>query len=66
MDKAVLNINKNFAPGLTYVAIFRVKSPRGLLFLELFPIVRLKARTSELTQAREEDRLKREKEDAVG
>ena len=65
VDKAVLNISKkDFAPGLTYVAISRVKSLRGLLFLEPFPIARLKVRTSELTQARESDRLKREKEEA--
>ena len=29
-----------------------------------FPFARLKAKTSELTQAREEDRLKREREEA--
>ena len=39
VNKAVLYLGKkDFAPGLTYVAISRVKSLRGLLFLEPFSI----------------------------
>jgi hypothetical protein len=44
--KAVLDISgeTDFAPGLTYVAMSRVKSPKGLMFEDSFDLQRLQKR----------------------
>jgi hypothetical protein len=50
---------KDFAPGLTYVAISRVRSLRGIMFEEPFDFNRLKASTSDVTIMRATDAAKR-------
>ncbi|EED11951.1 ATP-dependent DNA helicase PIF1, putative [Talaromyces stipitatus ATCC 10500] len=54
--RAVLNIKeKDFAPGLTYVAISRVKSLDGILFEEPFDYERFSHKKSDTEIMREED-----------
>lgn len=61
VDKAVMNIadKKDFTPGLTYVAISRVKSLYGLLFEESFDLKRLRTASSETTIMRAADHDRR-------
>jgi len=64
VERAVLNLSgkKDFAPGLTYVAISRVKSLRGLLFEESFDLERLRTGQSRTTAMRHEDYLRRQRQ----
>jgi ATP-dependent DNA helicase PIF1 len=56
LDQAVLNItDKEFAPGLTYVAVSCVRTLDGLLFEEPFDFSRFKPRKSTTKQMRHED-----------
>jgi ATP-dependent DNA helicase PIF1 len=59
--RAVLNPGKkkDFAPGLTYVAISRVRSLPGIMFEEPFDFKRLKSSTSDITIMRATDAAKR-------
>jgi hypothetical protein len=61
VDRAVLNTGKkkDFAPGLTYVAISRVRSLPGIMFEEPFDFKRLKSSTSYITIMRATDAAKR-------
>jgi hypothetical protein len=60
LDKAVLNVtNREFVPGLTYVAVSRVCSLGGLLFEQGFDFSRLKPRKSKTKQMRHEDTIQR-------
>jgi hypothetical protein len=65
VDRAVLNSGKkkDFAPGLTYVAISRVRSLRGIMFEEPFDFKRLKFRTTEVTIMRATDAAKRARQE---
>jgi hypothetical protein len=46
LDKAVINLgDKDFTPGLSFVAMSRVKKLSGLLFKTSFPISRLQKPT---------------------
>ncbi|OXV06635.1 hypothetical protein Egran_05597, partial [Elaphomyces granulatus] len=64
VNKAVLRIGsrKDFAPGLTYVGISRVKSLHGLIFEEAFDLERLRMVPSRTTAMREEDCLRRQQQ----
>ena len=57
VEKAVLNINNetDFAPGLTYVAVSRVKSLNGLMFEECFDLKRLQTKDNTTIAARKMD-----------
>lgn len=62
VDRAVLNIAaSDFMPGLTYVALSRVKTLAGLLFEEPFDFVRLKLHTKPkpIVKMREDDATRR-------
>jgi hypothetical protein len=64
LDQAVLNItDKEFAPGLTYVAVSRVRSLDGLLFEQSFDFSRFKPRKSTIKQMRHEDAIRRSKQE---
>jgi ATP-dependent DNA helicase PIF1 len=53
---ALLNISdRDFAPGLTYVAISRLKSLDGILFEEAFDFERFQARQRETMRMRQAD-----------
>ena len=58
---AVLNPSKkkDFAPGLTYVAISRVRSLPSIIFKEPFNFKRLKSSISDITIMRATDAAKR-------
>ncbi|KAH7082829.1 hypothetical protein BKA63DRAFT_529794 [Paraphoma chrysanthemicola] len=61
LDRAILNLSgkQDFAAGLTYVAISRVRSLGGLLFEELFGYARLKAKASDTVIMRNADYARR-------
>jgi hypothetical protein len=61
VDRAVLNPGKkkDFAPGLSYVAISRVRSLPGIMFEEPFDFNRLKSRMSDITIMRAADAARR-------
>ena len=61
VNRAVLNPGKkkDFAPGLTYVAISRVRSLPGIMFEEPFDFNRLKSSTSDITIMRAADVARR-------
>ena len=64
VKRAVLNIaNRDFTPGLTYVAVSRVETLGGVLFEEPFDYFeRFKPRVSKTTEWREQDASRRRKE----
>jgi hypothetical protein len=66
VDRAVLNPGKkkDFAPGLTYVAISRVRSLPGIMFEEPFDFNRLKSSTSDITIMRAADVARRPQQEA--
>ena len=56
VDRAVLNLNnRDFAPGLSYVVVSRVKTLQGILFEEPFDFERFHPRPSETVRARMDD-----------
>ena len=56
VEKAVLNISEaDFAPGLTYVAVSRVKSLNGLMFEEPFDLQGLQKKDGTTIAARKMD-----------
>jgi hypothetical protein len=61
VDKAILNLSgkQDFAAGLTYVAISRVRSLRGIVFEEPFGLSRLKYKPSETVIMRNADYVRR-------
>ena len=60
LDKVVMDIaDKDFTPGLTYVAVSRVRSIRGLLFDREFAFHRFLERPSNVRRMREEDKTRR-------
>jgi ATP-dependent exoDNAse (exonuclease V) alpha subunit len=61
LNDAVLNItDKDFSPGLTYVAVSRVKELSGIMFEESFDYDRFKPSTrSSIVTARDEDAERR-------
>ena len=60
VEKAVLNIlSCDFVPGLSYVAVSRVKTLRGILFEEPFDYERFRARQNETVRSRNADRERR-------
>jgi hypothetical protein len=64
IDKAVLNItDREFVPGLTYVAVSCVRSLSGLLFEQGFNFSRFKPRKLKTKQMRHEDTLRRRKQE---
>jgi ATP-dependent DNA helicase PIF1 len=64
LDQAVLNItDREFAPGLTYVAVSRVRSLQGLMFEQSFDYSRFKPRKSKTKQMRHEDAVRRKKQE---
>jgi len=62
VEKAVLNISSesDFAPGLTYVVVSRVKSLKGLMFEECFDLQRLQRKNGITTAARKMDECLRQ------
>jgi ATP-dependent exoDNAse (exonuclease V) alpha subunit len=64
VKRAVLNIaNRDFTPGLTYVAVSRVETLNGVLFEESFDFVeRFKRRVTKTAEWREQDANRRRKE----
>jgi ATP-dependent DNA helicase PIF1 len=63
VEQAVLNItDRDFAPGLTYVAVSRVKSLHGLLFEESFDFERFRPTESATSRMRKEDIARRRHE----
>ncbi|OXV07313.1 hypothetical protein Egran_04923 [Elaphomyces granulatus] len=63
VEQAVLNItDRDFAPGLTYVATSRVKSLYGLLFEESFDFERFRPTESATSRMRKEDIARRRHE----
>jgi len=64
LDEAVLNItDKEFVPGLTYVAVSRVRSLKGLMFEQGFDFSHFKVKKSETKQMRLEDAILRAKQE---
>ena len=65
VDRAVLNISdrKDFAPGLTYVAVSRIRTLRGLMFEESFDFSRFKAAQSLTEDQRRDDYIRRQKQE---
>ena len=60
MDRAVLDLTeRDFAVGLSYVAVSRVKTLGGILFKQSFDYERFKARPLETVKARNADRERR-------
>jgi ATP-dependent exoDNAse (exonuclease V) alpha subunit len=61
VDRAVLNLgsSKDFAPGLTYVAVSRVKTLGGILFEEPFDYARLQSKDSATKRNRDRDTERR-------
>ena len=63
LDKAVLNISKrDFAPGLAYVGVSRVKTLGGLMFEEPFDLERFAPRPGKTSKMREEDYVRRSRQ----
>ena len=63
VDRAVLNLNnRDFAPGLSYVVVSRVKTLQGILFEEPFDFERFHPRPSETVRARMDDYHRRQSE----
>jgi ATP-dependent DNA helicase PIF1 len=66
VKKAILNIaQKDFLPGLSYVAISRAKTLRGILFEEPFHYERFRYRLSETAKTRIANRERREPEHLI-
>ncbi|OAL29706.1 hypothetical protein AYO20_09090 [Fonsecaea nubica] len=60
VDRAVLDLTeRDFAVGLSYVAVLRVKTLCGILFKQPFDYERFKIRPSETVKARNADRERR-------
>jgi len=60
LDQAVVDIScKDFQPGLTYVAVSRVRSLQGIMFDRQFDLDSLRSNAIATINAREEDRLRR-------
>ena len=60
VEKAVLNLSsRDFVPGLSYVAVSRVKTLRGILFEESFDYERFQVRQNETVRSRNADRERR-------
>jgi ATP-dependent DNA helicase PIF1 len=60
VSRAVLNIaDRDFVAGLSYVAVSRVKTLRGILFEEPFDYERFQPRTTETARSRLIDRERR-------
>jgi ATP-dependent DNA helicase PIF1 len=60
VKKAVLNLTaRDFVAGLSYVAVSRVKSLRGILFEEPFDFERFRVRISDTVKSRLADRERR-------
>jgi ATP-dependent DNA helicase PIF1 len=60
VDRAVLDIShKEFSPGLTYVAVSRVKSLTGLMFVAPFDLEKLRRAQGKSAKWRMEDWVKR-------
>jgi hypothetical protein len=61
IDRAVLSISRkaDCAPGITYVALSRVKTLEGILFTEQFDISWFKTKPTKTTQMRAEDEQRR-------
>ncbi|KAN0079069.1 hypothetical protein V8E54_005582 [Elaphomyces granulatus] len=66
VSRAVLNISsRDFTPGLTYVAVSRVKSLGGLLFEEAFDFERFRSRESDTMRMRREDTERRAEQHVI-
>jgi len=64
LNKAVLNItNKKFVPRLTYVAVSRIRSLKGLMFKQGFNFSHFKVKKSKTKQIRLEDAILRAKQE---
>lgn len=59
LPKVVLNITKDFSPGLTYVAMSRVRSLQDIMFEEPFSFDRFKGKPSSLAIQRWGDKNRR-------
>jgi ATP-dependent DNA helicase PIF1 len=60
VERAVLNLSsRDFVPGLSYVAVSRVKTLRGILFEESFDYERFRVRQNETVSSRNADRERR-------
>jgi ATP-dependent DNA helicase PIF1 len=60
VSQAVVNLaSRDFVPGLSYVAVSRVKSLRGILFEEPFDYERFLVRPTDTVKARKADRERR-------
>ena len=60
LDQAVVDIScKDFQPGLTYVAVSRVRSLQGIMFDRQFDLDSIRSNAIATINAREEDRLRR-------
>jgi ATP-dependent exoDNAse (exonuclease V) alpha subunit len=60
LDRAVVDIScKDFQPGLTYVAVSRVRSLQGVMFDRQFDLDSLQSNAIATITTREEDRLRR-------
>ena len=60
LDQAVVDISvKDFQPGLTYVAVSRVRSLQGIMFDRQFDLDSLRSNAIAAINVREEDRLRR-------
>jgi hypothetical protein len=56
VEKAVLNlVEKDFAPGLAYIGVSRVKTLNGLMFEESFDLSRFRSPESYIEKMRAED-----------
>ena len=63
VNKAVLDLSTcDFTPGLSYVAVFRVKTLQGILFDEPFDYEHFRTEASDTVKWREADRQRRASE----
>ena len=63
VDRAVLNLAvPDFALGLSYVALSRVKTLRGVMFEETFDFDRFKPSNGDMAKMRDEDAVKRRRQ----
>ena len=68
VDRAVLDLSDkaDFVPGLTYVAISRVRSLEGVLFEGSFDVKRLRGRVTDTAKMRADDQAIRSKQQLTG